>query len=89
VASVVRGRRGPVRLDLVALDHDELTTVPSLPEGIGLRVAPADDGSIYIYGGPARNQVTRVDLRTGKLEPSFSGLVPDDAYVDAIETTDE
>jgi len=60
-------------LSLWALDGGRLVAAPAPPAGRGLAIAPAGPTEVYVYGGPARNTVGRLDLASGR----FTADVPD------------
>lgn len=49
-----------------------LTAMPNLPTGSGLDIAPAGSNDVYVYGGPAENNVGLLDLTSG----AFTTVVP-------------
>ena len=69
VLSVARGdEKAGVSLSLWNVDGARLTAGPSLPINVGLEIAAATSGGgLYVFGGPATNTVSRLDLASGAL----------------------
>jgi hypothetical protein len=74
-----------VALDLWTVDGNSVLRGPALPIDSGLEIAPAGSASIYVYNGPAKNTVGKLDLSTGSLASDIPELrAPAGAYVVGI-----
>jgi len=60
-------RWGKVRV--WALDDGGLREFANLPGDVGSRMSLGENESVLLYGGPAANVITRLDLGTGSLSP--------------------
>jgi hypothetical protein len=69
----------PTRADLVAFDRNLGASHVTLPDDLGLDATSGADGALYLFGGPARNIVTRFDPLTRALTPF--AVAPPGAYV--------
>ena len=56
----------------------------ALPPDSGLFSSAAPDGSIWLFGGRARNALSRFDPATGKVERVAGADAPDGAFVGAV-----
>jgi len=56
----------------------------ALPPDSGLMTGAAPDGSIWLFGGRARNVLSRFDPATGRVEHIAATDAPDGAFVDAV-----
>lgn len=74
VIAIAHGDETLVDLQIWAIDGSTLTAEPALPPNSGLTIAPADAGSVYVYGGPARNSVSQLDMSTGALTRDLQSL---------------
>jgi hypothetical protein len=71
-----------VTLRLWTMDGTTLSPGPRLPVGAGLQLAPAGPTSAYVFGGPARNRVGRLELASGAFDADVAALrAPSGAYV--------
>jgi hypothetical protein len=86
VVSIARGdETAGVSLTLFTVDANRLAAGPKLPTNIGLEVAPQTTGRLYVYGGPAKNTVSELDLVTGALTRDVPELrAPTGSYVVGI-----
>jgi hypothetical protein len=74
-----------VALDLWTVDGNSLLRRPALPKDSGLEIAPAGSTSVYVYNGPAKNTVGKLDLSTGSFTLDIPELrAPAGAYVVGI-----
>lgn len=71
-----------VTLTILVVDKGRVVGRPTLPLNAGLQIAPASDGSIYVFNGPARNTVGELDVSTGAFHADLASLrVPSGSYV--------
>jgi hypothetical protein len=56
----------------------------ALPQDSGLLSSAAPDGSIWFFGGRARNVVSRFDPSTGRVEHVIGADAPEGAFVGAV-----
>lgn len=68
---------------LLRIDGSMVTSIP-LPANSGLFAAAAPDGTIYLFGGRARNVVTRFDPGTGAVTTVDGARAPDGSFVTAL-----
>ena len=68
---------------LLRIDGTGVTSIP-LPTDSGLSEAAAPDGTIYLFGGRARNVVTRFDPITGQVNTVDAAKGPDGSFVNAV-----
>lgn len=68
---------------LLRVDVSGVTSIP-LPTDSGLSAAAAPDGTIYLFGGRAKNIVTRFDPRTGAIETVDAATAPNGSFVSAL-----
>lgn len=85
VVTVARGNEKPITMSVLVLDGAELREVPGVPVDLGLRAVPAGTDAVYVFGGPAGSEVSRLDLTTASVEPVFRGMEPKKSYVLAVE----
>ena len=72
----------PMSSLLVAFDTTLAPRRIALPNDLGLDATVGGDGALYLFGGPARNVVARVDPLTADI--ARYALAPDGAYVRAL-----
>jgi len=64
---------------------DARSVIPiALPRDSGLLSSAAPDGSIWFFGGRARNALSRLDPATGQVERSVAADAPGGAFVGAV-----
>jgi hypothetical protein len=88
---LVAGKVGPTFVhavtgsaaELLRIDSSGVTAIP-LPPDSGLLAAAAPDGSVYLFGGRARNIVSRYDPKTGAVSTVDDAHGPDGSYVQAV-----
>lgn len=72
VVSVARGTQQAgvtrVTMNLFSVSGGHLAAGPRLPVNIGLTTALAGKGSLYVFGGPAKNKVSILNLAAGSLQ---------------------
>jgi hypothetical protein len=68
---------------LLRLDGSAVTSI-TLPADSGLFEAAAPDGTIYLFGGRARNVVSRFDPGTGAVTTVDGARAPDGSFVTAV-----
>ena len=68
---------------LLRVESTVVTAIP-LPADSGLFEAAAPDGTLYLFGGRARNVVTRFDPGTGTTETLDATKAPDGSFVAAL-----
>jgi hypothetical protein len=85
VLSVARGdETAGVTLSVFSVDGTDLTSSAAL-KGVGLEIAPGPAGSVYLFGGPAANTVSQLDIATRMLTRDLPALrAPTGAYVVGI-----
>ena len=76
---IEEGTVAPTHLWLI--QGDQVTETKSLPERIGIKAACGEDGSLLIYGGYARNVVSRFDPQTGGLTTAKNLSAPDGTWI--------
>lgn len=69
----------PAHLWLV--QGNQATELKPLPERIGIKAACGSDGSILVYGGYARNIVSRLNLQTGEITVAKDMSAPDGTWI--------
>jgi hypothetical protein len=69
--------------ELLRIDARSVTTI-ALPPDSGLFSSAAPDGSIWLFGGRARNVLSRFDPGTGHVEHIAGVDAPDGAFVGAV-----
>jgi hypothetical protein len=69
--------------ELLRVDPTAVTTI-SLPPDSGLLAAAAPDGAIYVFGGRARNIVTRFDPATSAVATIDEARGPDGSFIQAL-----
>ena len=74
--------------ELLRVDATAVTTMP-LPADSGLLAAAAPDGAIYLFGGRARNVVTRFDPATNAVAQVDEARGPDGSFIQAVLFLDE
>lgn len=75
VLSIAQGDEvSGVTLSVFSIDAGRATPLPSLPTGVGVEIAPGPTGSVYVFGGPAMNTVSELDLGTGALTKDLPSL---------------
>jgi hypothetical protein len=79
VAVQVNDGKVPIRSELVAFDSAFAPSRIALPNDLGLDATVGADGALYLFGGPARNVVTRVDPLTRDL--TRYAVAPDGTFV--------
>jgi hypothetical protein len=62
----------------------QMVTPFALPPDSGLMTGTAPDGSIWLFGGRARNTLSRFDPSTGRVERVPAADAPDGAFVGAV-----
>ncbi len=86
LALVARGDPGqPIQVSVFEADtRGRIGAGPTLPPNIGLAgtVVPNDD--LLVYGGPARNKISLVNLDTGRLQPVPRYDGPIGSYVESV-----
>jgi hypothetical protein len=65
------------------VDRTAVTPIP-LPPDSGLFEAAAPDGTLYVFGGRARNVVTRFDPSTGTVTTVDAAKAPDGSFIEAL-----
>lgn len=85
VLSVAQGDdTAGVTLSVFTVDGAGLTSTAA-SQGVGLEIAPGPAGSVYLFGGPAANTVSQLDLATRVLSRDLPALrAPAGAYVVGI-----
>jgi hypothetical protein len=68
---------------LLRIDGSGVTSI-TLPADSGLFEAAAPDGTIYLFGGRARNVVSRFDPGTGAITTVDGARAPDGSFVTAV-----
>jgi len=63
------------------LKNGELSETASLPMGTGIDAGYGSDGSLLLFGGIARESVSRLDLTTGKVTAAEQMTSPDKTWV--------
>jgi hypothetical protein len=91
VRAAIVSTRGAIYVHLVTEDSAELLRVNAgsvtplaLPPDSGLMSSAAPDGSIWLFGGRARNLVSRFDPSTGRVEHATEADAPDGSFVGAV-----
>ena len=75
VVMLAEGERGDsVQQYVFIADENGLSGLARLPEGTGLYMGSGTEDTILLYGGPARNAVSRLDLTTGTLTEDLASL---------------
>jgi len=74
--------------ELLRVDATAVTTI-SLPRDSGLLAAAAPDRAIYLFGGRARNIVTRFDPATSAVATIDEARGPDGSFIQAVLFLDE
>ncbi|TME34072.1 MAG: hypothetical protein E6I66_02170 [Chloroflexi bacterium] len=69
--------------EFLRVDTRSVTPV-ALPPDSGLMTSAAPDGSIWLFGGRARNALSRFDPATGRVDRVPAADAPDGAFVDAV-----
>jgi hypothetical protein len=69
--------------ELLRIDARSVTAI-ALPPDSGLFTSAAPDGSIWLFGGRARNVLSRLDPGTGHVEHIAGVDAPDEAFVGAV-----
>jgi len=69
--------------ELLRVDATAVTAMP-LPADSGLLAAAAPDGAIYLFGGRARNVVTRFDPATSAVAQVDEARGPDGSFIQAL-----
>ncbi len=69
--------------ELLRVEARSVTPI-ALPPDSGLFSSAAPDGSIWLFGGRARNLLSRLDPATGRVEHVARADAPDGAFVGAI-----
>ena len=69
--------------ELLRIDPQSVTPI-ALPPDSGLLSSAAPDGSIWLFGGRARNALSRLDPATGHVEHVAGADAPDGAFVGAV-----
>jgi hypothetical protein len=69
--------------ELLRIDARSVTPI-TLPPDSGLFSSAAPDGSIWLFGGRARNVLNRLDPPTGRVEHIAGADAPDGAFVGAV-----
>ncbi|MHB8505081.1 MAG: hypothetical protein ACYDEN_05085 [Acidimicrobiales bacterium] len=77
------GPSTPMESHLWTAAHGQLTQVRSLPAGVGLYMS-IFRSTAYLYGGPARSDVSEVDLTTDSLSSDVAMATPAGSYVLAV-----
>lgn len=85
VLSVAQGDEATgVTLSVFSVDGTDLTSATAA-KGVGLEIAPGPAGTVYLFGGPAANTVSQLDLVTRMLTRDLPALrAPNGAYVVGI-----
>ncbi len=86
VVAVAKGDEAAgVSLSVWTVDGAIIGRPAVLPVNCGLEVAPAGVSSVYVYNGPAKNTVGRLDLSSGSFAPDLPQLrAPAGSYVVGI-----
>ena len=69
--------------ELLRVEARSVTPI-ALPPDSGLFSSAAPDGSIWLFGGRARNILSRLDPATGRVEHIAGADAPDGAFVGAV-----
>ncbi|MGH3472848.1 MAG: hypothetical protein ACRDPG_12510 [Nocardioidaceae bacterium] len=74
-----------LKLEVFTLDGAHVNELPALPPSVGLDIAPASSHSVYLYGGPAENTTSVLDLVTGTLQQGGPTIqTPSGTYIIGI-----
>jgi streptogramin lyase len=72
-----------VGAEFLRVDMRSVTPI-ALPPDSGLMTGAAPDGSIWLFGGRARNTLSRFDPATGRVDRVPAADAPDGAFVGAV-----
>lgn len=83
---IAQGDSHNVQQYVWTVDANGLEPASKLPAGIGLYMAPDDNDSVLLFGGPAMNRVSRFNIATGALATDIPELrAPAGSYVIAVQ----
>ena len=86
LVTVARGdETAGVTLSVFAVSGPHLAAMPALPLNVGLQIAPSVGTKVYVFGGPAKNTVSELDVASHALTRDVPPLrVPAGAFVVGI-----
>jgi hypothetical protein len=87
VVMIAQGSTDSVRQFIWTANMDGMKSLPELPIGTGLYMAPdVDSDSVLLFGGPATNRVSRLNIVSGALTVDVPELrAPAGSYVVAVD----